>query len=261
MPRKPKDLRSDPSMWGIGVAYCAGILVTLVMIVMVSSGTRSLKFNGRYNQSSASGLDRTSAEVVQRAGIGTLGVPNLLQNPSFELPVIRSQSQLAFEDTAGFAWRPAWVTADSTKLGRATQQPGVELLAGHRNWKAHEGTQFVRLDNANLATRAARGKSLVRLSQQVPTEEGQRYKFSFWFAPQPGTGIADSTITVLWDGAVLDTIGTDGTKDKQPQWKQYGYTVTGGASGVGTVEFVAGGPENGMGPLLDDVSVTLTPAS
>lgn len=253
MPRKPKDLRSDPSLWGIGVAYCAGILVALVVIVMVSSGTRSLKFNGRYNQSSASGLDNTSTRIVQ--GVGALGSQNLLQNGSFELPILRTQSQLAFEDTAGFAWRPAWAVADSSKLGRSTKQPGVEILAGYQDWQAHEGVQFIRLDNADLSARAARGKSLVRLSQQVPTDENAQYKLSFWFAPQPGASAKENIVTVLWDGAVLDTISTDGLKDKKPQWKQYSYTVTGGATGVGTVEFVAGGPENGMGPLLDDASV------
>lgn len=254
MPRKPKDLRSDPSLWGIGVAYCAGILVTLVVIVMVSSGTRSLKFNGRYNQSSASGLDAATARIVQ--GTGAAGSQNLLQNGSFELPVLHTQSQIVFEDVAGFAWRPAWVVADASKLGRSLKQPGVEILAGYQDWKAHEGVQFVRLDNADLSARAARGKSLVRLSQQVPTDEGAQYKLAFWFAPQPGASAKENIVTVLWNGAVLDTISTDGVKDKKPQWKQYGYTVTGGATGVGIVEFVAGGPENGMGPLLDDASVT-----
>lgn len=256
MPRKPKDLRSDPSLWGIGVAYCAGILVTLVVIVMMSSGTRALKFKGRYNQSSASGLDGASASLLQKADIGTLDNNNLLQNGSFELPVIHSQSQLAFEDSMGFAWRPAWVATGSSKLGRLTKQPGVELLAGYRNWEAHEGSQFVRLDNADLSARAARGQSLVRLSEQVPTDEGQQYKLTFWFAPQPSTGVKENVITVLWNGSVLDTISTDGTKDKQPQWKQYGYVLTAGTSGVGTVEFVAGGPENGQGPLLDDVVIS-----
>lgn len=256
MPRKPKDLRSDLSLWGIGVAYCAGILVTLVVIVMVSSGTRALKFKGRYNQSSASGLDSTSASVLQKSGSAMQDNNNLLQNGSFELPVIRSHSQLAFEDSTGFAWRPNWVSSNSTKLGRSSAQPGVELLAGYRNWEAHEGNQFVRLDNADLSARAVRGKSLVRLSQQIPTDERQQYKLAFWSAPQPGTGVKENIVTVLWNGSVLDTISTDGTKDKQPQWKQYAYAVVGGASGVGTVEFVAGGPENGQGPLLDDVVVS-----
>lgn len=253
MPRKPKDLRSDPSLWGIGVAYCAGILVALVVIVMVSSGTRSLKFNGRYNQSSASGLDNASTRIVQ--GKGAAGSQNLLQNGSFELPILHTHSQLAFEDTAGFAWRPVWVVADSSKLGRSTRQPAVEILAGYQDWQAHEGVQFVRLDNANLSARAVRGKSLVRLLQQAPTDENAQYKLSFWFAPQPGASAKENIVTVLWNGAVLDTISTDGLKDKKPQWKQYSYTVTGGATGVGTAEFVAGGPENGMGGLLDDASV------
>lgn len=250
MPRKAKELSSDPSLWGIGIAYCAGILVAVVVIAMVSSGTDTLKFKGRYNQSSASALDANSAALLQRAAMGSRN-SNLLQNPSFELPVIHSQSQVVAEDAPGFAWRPAWVVTESGK----PKQAGTELLAGYQDWKAHEGTQFVRLDNADLSARAARGRSLAKLSEQVPTDAGQKYTFSFWVAPQPGSSAKENIVTVLWNGAVLDTVSMDGSKDKKPQWKQYSYTVKGDSSGVGTIEFVPGGPENGVGMLLDDVSV------
>lgn len=246
MQRKQKSLRSDPSLWGIGIAYVAGMVVLVLMAHMIGLGATSFKFKGKYNKSSAAEFGTNSRESFG----GT--TDNLLQNGSFELPIIRAQSQLVTDNDLNFSWRVSWVN-DNPRLKRLTRQPALELLAGYLDWQPHAGSQFARLDGANVAVRAAQGQSLTRVSQRVVVEPNQNYTLTFWFAAQPGSSAQENQLSVNWNGRVLGQVSADGTTTKTPQWKQYTYQIESANSSSGELSFVGGGTENGVGILLDDV--------
>jgi hypothetical protein len=244
----------DPSIWVVGAAYVAGILIALIGIGMTQrpwfqadatpssaseTGSKSIRFDGGPTD---------QASVVEN---------NLLSNGSFELPITRAQSRLIPTGTAKLAWDVSWTTPQNVKLGRLTAQPAVEILSGYRDWQANEGAQFARLDIADLSTRATRGQSLVTLSQTVQTEDTQ-YALGFWYAPQPGTSSKENQLTIRWNDQVLDTISVDGSKDTTPQWHDYTFTVK-GTGGAAKLQFIAQGTENGAGNLIDNV--VLTPIS
>jgi T1SS-143 domain-containing protein len=85
------------------------------------------------------------------------------------------------------------------------------------------------------------------------TEAGQTYELTFWYAPRPGEGNADSgSMNVLWNGAVVKTI--DSSDFTPGVWQQITVFVEGtGANNV--LAFQAEGQENSLGALIDNVSL------
>lgn len=256
---QPQPLHQDPVVWGIAGAYLVGML--MVGAIATMTNLSSLKGGVNYNQSQASFDENQSqaadAIAVRPGATVILPVPvsgseNVLVNGSFE-NVIRSQSKIIIDGTPQFGWKVVWVS-DTPRQMSLTRQPGLEILSGYMGWQAPDGSQFARLDTADLGARSARTQSLVSISQSVKAKAGTYY-LSFDFAAQPKTAAKDNQVEIKWNGKSLGTVTADGAKDAKPVWKNHRYTVqvTGKAD---TLEVIGKGEENNQGDLVDNFVLT-----
>ena len=93
------------------------------------------------------------------------------------------------------------------------------------------------------------GTPLDAISQTVATTAGDAYVFSFDAACRGGVSPASCSFEVLWNGVVIDTITPTTTA-----MQHYSYTVF-GAGDAGTLEFREPGESEGLGGLVDNVSL------
>lgn len=254
---KPQELHQDPVVWGITGAYLVGML----MVGTIAAMTNLASLKGNYSRSEAaydeSQTSLVSKEISASDAVQTpRAVPsteNVLVNGGFENIVIRSQSKILVDGTSQLGWKVTWAN-DKPRQMSLTRQPGVEILAGYMGWQASNGSQFARLDTADLGARSARTQSLVSLSQDVKADAGTYY-LSFDFAAQPKSGVKDNEVEIRWDGKSLGTISADGSKDTKPVWKNHRYTVK--VTGAGDkLEILGKGEENNQGNLLDNFVLT-----
>ncbi len=260
---QPQPFHQDPVVWGIAGAYLVGML--MVGAIATMTNLSAMKGGVTYNQSQAAFDDGQSQTVnsVSAPGAGqsssiarlpgsTSDSDNVLVNGSFE-NVIRSQSKVVTDGTPLFGWKVSW-TNDKPRQMSLTRQPGLEILSGYMGWQASDGSQFARLDTADLGARSARTQSLVSIGQTVKAKAGTYY-LSFDFAAQPKTGAKDNQVEVKWNGKSLGTVTADGANENKPVWKNHRYTVqvTGKAD---TLEVVGKGDENNQGDLVDNFVLT-----
>lgn len=239
--------QTDRVVVGLVIAYLAGLGMYGIMGIMVNPPVFESQFD--YSQSAAAELPlATQADRLPPTASG-----ELVQNGSFEEPIVRAASQFTVSVPG---WSVSW-TNDRPRQMSLTRQPGVEILAGYQGWKAAQGTQFVRMDSADLGGRAAAAQSLVTLSQRLTTQPGQAYIVAVSVAPQPKLPKAENQVIIRWNKEDVGTIALDGAKASAPQWKKYTFTVTG--TGEDELALVGQGPENRAGMLLDAVSVTPAP--
>ena len=243
---KSTSFPKDKVVWGIAVAYAAGLAIYGVMGLMVNPPSL------QYNTSSASEQVTGGQDRVVRPPVQEGATVEYVRNGNFEDPIIRSNSQFVVDGTAGLGWVVGW-TNDSGKLKRSVRQAGVEFLAGFSGWKAASGQQFVRLDAADLGGRAGAGQSLTTLSQVLQTTVGEQLVISLSVAAQPKTAAVENALEITWNGVVVGSVSPDGTKDKQPAWQRYTFAVI--ATGSDTLTLQGQGPENRQGILVDAVSV------
>ncbi|MBP9687008.1 MAG: hypothetical protein KBD66_04390 [Candidatus Doudnabacteria bacterium] len=250
MPRTRTDMHSvstelhkDRVVLGLVIAYIAGLGMYGIMGIMVDPPALDSRFE--YSESAAA--ERLVVPRVRAVPTSTTG--ELVQNGSFEEPIVRAGSQFL---TTVNGWVITW-TNDRPRQMSLTRQPGVEVLAGYQGWKALEGSQYVRMDSADLGGRAAATQSLVSLSQMVSTQVDTEYTLTVYVAAQPKTAKAENQLLVQWNKQDVGLISLDGSKAAAPQWKKYSFTVTG--TGADELQLVGQGPENRAGMLVDQVSV------
>lgn len=87
------------------------------------------------------------------------------------------------------------------------------------------------------------------ISQTVATAAGTTYTFSFDTALRSGFPPQSDTFQVVWNGQVIDTVTAGSTT-----FEHHSYTVV-SAGGTGTVEFVETGTDDGVGGIIDNVSL------
>ena len=117
------------------------------------------------------------------------------------------------------------------------------------------GDHIIELDSTDNA----------RVFQKVQgVDEGGTYLLSFWYAPRPGEPVETSGISVEWGGESLG-LGDFRVVETDGDWTRYEILVTTPDSFVngGTVElaFVAEGTSDGLGALIDNVSLILMDVS
>jgi hypothetical protein len=173
------------------------------------------------------------AAVFGLAGAATAGPTSIVQNGSFEEPVISAGS---FQQ---FSTIPGW----TGNAGVEIQSNGVLGAEGGTPF----GNQYVEL---NVQAPSA-------LTQTLTTTPGAQYTVSFWFAARPGTGTNSATATFTGAPALPVSVPATGSV----AFQQFTETVTAtGASSV--LSFTpTGGLLAGAGNLLDNVSVTPTAAA
>ncbi len=260
---QPQSFHQDPVVWGIAGAYLVGML--MVGAIATMTNLSSLKGSVNYNQSQAAFNEGQSlatspasdGSISQQNSIARLPLPisdseNVLVNGSFE-NVIRSQSKVITDTTPQFGWKVSWAN-DKPRQMSLTRQPGLEILSGYMGWQASDGSQFARLDTADLSARSARTQSLVSISQIVKAKAGTYY-LSFDFAAQPKTAAKDNQVEIKWNGKSVGTVTADGANDTKPVWKNHRYTVQ--VTGRGdTLEVIGKGEENNQGDLVDNFVLT-----
>jgi hypothetical protein len=165
---------------------------------------------------------------------GSAGAQNLLTNGSFEEPVFGSS--VNYPSTI-----PGWTTAPETfEVWNQLQGPGAD------------GNQYLELDVNSCTT----------VSQTFATSTDNFYRVSLAFAAR--AGVQDNRIEVLWNGNVIGTASADGSAvSGNVQWTRHAYAVQQGAAGSSTLSIRNVDACDGLGSLIDDVSVVVAapPAS
>ena len=261
---QPQSFHQDPVVWGIAGAYLVGML--MVGAIATMTNLPSLKGSVNYNQSQAGyedGQNELSGVVYGPNGTQlTPNVPttsigaeleNVLQNGSFEDVVVRSQSKILIDGTTQLGWKVSWANSKPQQMS-LIRQPGLEILSGYMGWQASNGSQFARLDTADLSARSARTQSLIALTQTVKAKAGTYY-LSFDFAAQPKTAAKDNQVELKWNGDILGAVTADGANDIKPTWKNHRYRVE--VTGRGdTLEVIGKGEENNQGNFVDNFVLT-----
>ncbi|MEO1521491.1 MAG: calcium-binding protein, partial [Cyanobacteria bacterium J06633_2] len=89
--------------------------------------------------------------------------------------------------------------------------------------------------------------------QQVDTEAGTTYEFSFEYTPRAGVNADSNVIEVLWNGEVIDTITGGGVSENT--WQTYTYTVEASPEDTTALEFRAAGVSDNFGGFIDNVQL------
>lgn len=152
---------------------------------------------------------------------------NLVVNGSFEDPVY----------PAGFNYPVAmtgWSTTPDTGFEVWNNPPGLGPGAN--------GPQYLELDVYTCNT----------ISQAVPTIPGHVYDVRYAFGGRPG--VADNQVVVRWNGTQISSASADGTGQTAVIWTYYNAVAT-ATSGSSTLTFTNVDACDGLGAMLDDVSV------
>ena len=135
------------------------------------------------------------------------------------------------------------------------------IYASISDWTANIDPNGVELRN-NVGGRAFDGSNFIELdvhrnssiSQYIAVTAGDFYTLSFAYSPRPGVGSNSNGIEVFWDGASKGIFTGVGYGHSGNVWRTE--TVTLNGSGAGLLKFMAVGISDGLGGLLDAVSVT-----
>ncbi len=159
---------------------------------------------------------------------------NLITNGSFEDPTVNGSWQL-------FTSIDGWADADQ-----------IELQTSSLFGPAADGNQYVELDS-NV------GDGNNWLVQAFDTIVGQAYTVTFAFSPRPNVldntlsfGIASYLTSAHW--LVFDSLSASGVGLTETAWNYYSYNFIADDTSS-TVAFMDAGPDDGLGTLIDDVSV------
>lgn len=120
-------------------------------------------------------------------------------------------------------------------------------LQNNASVPAQDGSIIVELDSDPNST----GHTNATIQQTVTTQAGQVYQLTFWYAARPGEADGSGDMNVLWNGNSVQAIHSTGVT--VGVWQQYTIFVTG--TGHDTLAFQAGGAEDSLGALLDNVSL------
>jgi hypothetical protein len=166
---------------------------------------------------------------------------NLLANGGFESPVVTNPG-LWDTFTAGIDWVVDLVNP-------STNTPSLEIQAGVFGWLPSEGSQYAELD----------GTEPNRISQLVPTIEGLTYTLQWDFSARPGTRQPDNRLGIYVDGDQVETNTAGAQNREQTNWRSDIYEFTGTGDEV-EIAFADLGEANALGTLLDNVTLTCSPA-
>lgn len=163
---------------------------------------------------------------------GSASAQNLLINGSFEEPAFGADSVNNPTTIPGWTSTPA-----PFEVWNQFQGPGAD------------GNQYLELDVSGCTT----------ISQTIATDSSKYYLVSLAFAARDG--VADNRIQVRWNSALIGTASANGTNQSgNVVWTRYAFGVVQGVSGSSTLAISNVDTCDGLGSLLDDVSVVETAA-
>ena len=157
---------------------------------------------------------------------GSASAQNLLINGSFEEPAFGADS------VNNPTTMPGWTSTPAPfEVWNQFQGPGAD------------GNQYLELDVSTCTT----------ISQTIATSATQNYLVSLAFGARDG--VTDNRIEVLWNGALIGTASADGSSQSgNIVWTRYGFRAL-GAAGSSTLAIRNVDTCDGLGSMLDDVSV------
>lgn len=153
---------------------------------------------------------------------------NLVVNGSFEEPPVTKPPFPDFPTEI-----PGW------KLSKAFV---FEIQYGLEG-KPYDGKQLLEMD----------GTKPSKISQDIPTEEGNTYKLSFAFSPRPE--VSDNKLNVYWGETLIDQLDQSGEGLSDTDWVIYSYSVKAIDSSTRLSFDNFGETNDGKGSYLDAVSV------
>lgn len=185
------------------------------------------------------------AALLAAAALAPTAQANLVTNGSFEDPAL----DLVLTDGLNPVLYRYGRIDPALLTGWSVSGSGLGLVDGvPGGWVAGAGDQYINLESGFVGA----------INQTVATTPGQRYTFSFLYAPDPFANGNDDALRVFWDGQLLDTVdGTDVTLEDLT-WHLISYEVT--ATAAGTVLGFEDTPGTSfVGAYLDDVQLAPAP--
>lgn len=151
---------------------------------------------------------------------------------------------------------------------------GSNMYANYGSWQTYNSingwtnTGYVEIQNNGLfgaSAVAADGANWLELdsyssysiSQGFGASAGQSYTLSFAYAGRPDAPIYDDAMLVSVNGVTTTFNSTASTVGQPLNWLNGSLTFT--STGADVISFIAQGPSDGLGMLLDNVAVN-TPA-
>lgn len=169
--------------------------------------------------------------VIAVEPLQTPTLVNFVANGSFEQPVLNSGDWQALPSI------PGWTLSSGS---------AIEVWNALSGWSCAWGDQCVELDS--------NGSSAIY--QDIATTPGRRYRISIVFSARPGTAESDNLLEISWDGVPVATpIAEDGSALADLSWRYYSFAVT-AQSNSSRLELRDVGASNGLGTIIDNVSVT-----
>ncbi len=172
-------------------------------------------------------------------------IAELVQNGDFESPVV-SGSYGMFSAITG--WQAAF--------GLIEIQASNAWFGGRQvSGQAMSGNQFVELDADENGG----------MFQDISTIIGNNYLLSFYYSPRNGIDgnsfpASTNQIDVFWDGSLVKSISDDGPSTVTNNWRLVEVSVQAQSqTGFSRLQFNAAGTSDGVGGLIDLVSVTEVP--
>lgn len=129
------------------------------------------------------------------------------------------------------------------QVGGWQSDTGVEVWGKNFIKTASNGDKLMELDFDNRQS---------KVWQDVKTEAGQEYSFSFDASARPGTSLSTNTINVFWNDKLV------GTVNPGANWQSNAFKLV-GTGGTDRIEFRESGNQNdSFGGLIDNVSLKAT---
>ena len=177
---------------------------------------------------------------------------NLLENPSFEEPVVETQQgwDIFETGTPGLAWLTEWIY----------DGPGIGWLELHRSvngWASSDGAQHAELDGDWQGPGSGGNEpASVAISQIVPTIPGEQYTLMWDFSPRPDTSEIENDLVVFVNGDDIANNSAAGGSDVDWQSDSYSFEAE---APVTAISFADAGRPNSVGTFLDNVGLYCMP--
>ncbi|PHZ83456.1 hypothetical protein CRD36_18025 [Paremcibacter congregatus] len=120
-------------------------------------------------------------------------------------------------------------------------------------YTASEGGQYLELNKDTTGTYA----DTMNIYQDIQTQEGHDYSFSFDFSARPGYDEDVSKVEVWINGEKVEEISDSGIGATDTNWSNHEYSFTGDGSSVRVeIKYAGEGAQYGRGAYIDNLTVT-----
>jgi len=177
---------------------------------------------------------------------------NIIINGSFEDPIVTHEGGWDIYETVS-GWTVEW--REDIK-GEIKVNPQFELHNSDVLWNAKGGKQYIELDSDWYGPDGSGFpyEASVKISQEIDTIPGKKYKVEFWFSGRPGEDASQNIIISYINDVEELEESIDSTHLLQTVWNKLSYSFT-ATSEKTIISFADGGIPNSHGTFLDCVSV------